>query len=69
MSNVKRLYSFKGYFERFYELLNDHKTGVAAFDALEKEFYELFGANKYSSYESFKVMKRRYIILLQKKKK
>lgn len=68
MSNVKRLYSFIGYFERFYELLHDHRTGIAAYEALEREFYELFGDNKYSSYESFKVMKRRYIILIQKRK-
>lgn len=67
-SRVKQLYSFNGYFEAFFELLPEHKTGVLAFEALEREFYEIFGKNKYCDYATFRVMKRRYILRLQKKR-
>lgn len=66
-TQTKRLYSLKGYFERFFELLPAHGSSFAAFEAVEREFYAIFGANRYNSYESFKVAKRRYVISLRKR--
>jgi len=65
---VKQLYSFNGYFEAFFELMPEHKTGLLAFEALEREFYGIFGKNKYADYGVFRIMKRRYILRLQKRK-
>lgn len=62
---VRRMYSVDGYFERFYEIYQNCRTGAEAFELLEREYYELFGANRYSDYNAFMVMRRRYILRLQ----
>jgi hypothetical protein len=66
---VRRLYAFRGYFERFFELLQENTTSLQAYEALEREYYDVFGENRYSSYETFKVMRRRYVIYLQTARK
>lgn len=66
---VKRLYSVDGYFERFYEIYQNCRTGSQAFELLEREYFDVFGANRYSDYNTFMVMRRRYIIRLQIKKR
>ena len=65
ITQVKRLYSFRGYFEYYFEIFPKHNSGLAAYEALEREFYELFGAHKYADYGVFRVMRRRYVVLLQ----
>ena len=64
---VRKLYPFKGYFARFFEIMaeNGDISGAKAFELLEKEHYSIFGANRYADYGVFRVMRRRYVILLQ----
>lgn len=52
--------SLQGYMNRHLELCKTHKTQYDAFEALEEEYKLITGVNKYSSYESFKVIKTRY---------
>ena len=65
---VKRLYPLSGYFERYFELLPLFGSGHEAYSAIEREFHALFGCNRYNSYESFKVTKRRYILSLRNRR-
>ena len=65
LKQVKRLYSFSGYFEYYFEIFPKYNRGLAAYEAIEREFYELFGANRYADYGIFRVMRRRYVIMLQ----
>ena len=41
------------YVERFFELCETQSTNQEAFDKLEAEYFDLFGVNRYSSFESF----------------
>ena len=66
---VRALYSFRGYFERYYEIYAEHGAGPEAFEALEREYFEIFGANKYKDYQVFRAMRWRYANSLRKKAK
>ncbi len=66
---VKCLYSFKGYFEAYFILYAQHQNGPAAFEALEREYYDIFGQNRYRDYNVFREMRRRYAKSLQKARK
>lgn len=61
--DTKKLLEFKGYFERFFLLKfeHEHTTDQGIYHMLEKEYYDTFGLNKYSSFESFKTSKYRYL--------
>jgi hypothetical protein len=65
LKQVKRLYSFRGYFEYYFEIFPKYNRGLAAYEAIEREFYELFGANRYADYAVFRKMKRKYILVIQ----
>ena len=58
---VRRLYSEKGFFERYSELLAECGQGSIAYEQLEREFIEVFGQCKYSDFDSFRVMHSRYL--------
>lgn len=62
----KKLRSRKGYFERFFALCPKHKVYRKAYEALEHEYYAVYGENRYSSYQSFRVHKHRYLKQLRK---
>lgn len=68
---VRKMYSFEGYFERFFEIMaeNGSISGATAFKLLEKEHFAVFGANRYADYGVFRVMRRRYVIRIQLKAK
>lgn len=62
------LASLEGYFKRFYALsaeLNNHQK---AYYAVEREFYMLYGRNRYENYESFKNAKSKYLQRLGNRK-
>lgn len=50
-----------GYFKRFYELTAKYKSHREAYEALENELFQKFRIGKYSSYNSFKRNKNRYM--------
>lgn len=58
---VRRLYSEKGFFERYGELLAETGQGLIAYEQLEREFIDVFGACRYSDYDSFREMHRRHL--------
>jgi len=61
----RSLYDRKVYILRFYHHLSRYDTHKAAYEATEAEFYDYFGSCKYTSYESFKNVKSRYINALR----
>ncbi len=56
----------EGYFGRFFELCEEYNTYRAAYEALEEELFLLTQTTRYSSYESFKTIKTRYLKNLPK---
>lgn len=63
--NVNRL----TYFDRFYEIKGYDLSDKIAYYKLEDEFFAKFGENRYSSYESFRNGKHRYLKGLQTNRK
>lgn len=64
---AQRLLTQEGYFERFFELVTVSGTYQEAYVKLETEYEQYFGQEKYTSYDSFRNMKRRYLRDLQQK--
>jgi hypothetical protein len=60
-AHIKELLNDKGYFTMFYQMTIEFNTHEETFDALESLFYNFYGKNKYTSYESFRVAKCRYL--------
>ena len=57
-----RLLDQKGYFEVFYEVVSEKQvTHYLAYIEVEARYFEYFSKRKYASYESFRVMKSRYL--------
>lgn len=48
-----------GFIKRYMANLKVSKTNEDAYNLTEEEFYKEFGINKYSSYDSFRVVKNR----------
>lgn len=59
--HITKLLTTKGYFERFYEFVNEFQTHEEAFDAVEHQLKSNFGVNKYTSYESFRNAKSKFM--------
>ena len=57
---MREIVKTSDYFQRFFELLKMHETNAKAYEALEDEYQERYGKPKYSSHESFRVMKTRW---------
>lgn len=53
------------YFIRYYQLVSGDLSSTEAFYAIESEVNELCGQNRYSDYNSFKTMRRRYVKKLE----
>ncbi len=53
------LLSAKGFEERFFYYSKNEKTYIRAYEKTEQEYKEHFGKNKYSSYDSFRVVMNR----------
>lgn len=59
---MKNLLVTQAYFERFYELRDQYRTDRETYFALELEVEsQTSGSSKYTSYESFKQMKGKYL--------
>lgn len=55
------MFTQQGYFNRFYEIIQTVIIHAKAYEQLEDEYFNLYGTNKYTSYESFKVGKHKYL--------
>lgn len=55
------MYSARGFFQRYGELLAEHGTGLLAYEALEREFIDVFGECRYSCYDSFRTVHKKYL--------
>ncbi len=55
------LLTLKGYDEKFFELLPFCETHKKAWEKLEDIYYQSFGKNRYTSYESFKAARSKRI--------
>lgn len=54
------------YFELFFEIKGLDQSDRQAYFDTENAWEEIHGEGKYSSYQSFHVMKRRYLVFLRK---
>lgn len=54
------LLNIDDYFKRFFEITKETETYLEAWEILENEVWEQYRISKYSTYESFKVVKHRY---------
>ena len=61
---MKKLATRDGFFKEYFLECKNHKSNKAAFNALNKEYNDLFGLDRYSDFESFK----RVIIFHNQKK-
>ena len=51
--------TFTGYLEVFYENCRHTKTYMQSWSLTESEYFQIFGQNRYSSYQSFSVVRKR----------
>ena len=58
-TRVKQLITFNGYLQVFYENCRITKTCFEAWEKTEQEYAQIFGQNRYSCYESFRVVRER----------
>ena len=58
-TRVKQLSTFTGYLQIFYEYCRITKTYEKAWELTENEHFQIFGWNRYSCYDSFRVVKNR----------
>lgn len=55
-----KTYSASRYWQRFYDILGDHKTNKAAYEAVESEWNDV-GINMFPTYTAFRAGKTRYM--------
>ena len=56
-SKKHKLLTRKGYFEKFHENTQKTESYREAWEMTERELFEKYGQERYSSYESFKTVK------------
>ena len=63
MIDTESRWSEKGFMDRFDQVLKEFPdfTYSRAYDKVEREHIELFAQTRYSSYDSFRMMRRSYI--------
>jgi hypothetical protein len=58
---AKKLSSAEGFVDEYQSRLASHKKNVEAYWSVEEDFYDLFGRNRYSCYQSFHTILRRIL--------
>ena len=53
------LISADGFVREFWKRAKNHKTMIAAYEELEKEYRETFGKRRYADYNSFRICRDR----------
>jgi hypothetical protein len=59
MNEIQKLYSTIGFVETWESMLNQRETFKQTYERLESRYTEIFGERKYSSFDSFCIVKRR----------
>lgn len=59
--HLQRLLTTEGFIEAFWENCADHATQEQAFDAVNRQFKNVFGKDKYKNFESFRQCRDRFI--------
>lgn len=59
-TRVKQLMTFTGYLEVFYDNCRVTKTYEQAWALTEDEYFNIFGQNKYTSYDSFQHVRKKH---------
>lgn len=59
--DLQKLLTFNGFLALFYSRLNDFKTDQEVYESVEETHERYFGKRKYSSYQTFKVMRAKNI--------
>jgi len=55
----KALFTSDGFISEYYELMGDYQNQQKAYEALERQFFRIFGRRKYKSFESFRQCRNR----------
>jgi hypothetical protein len=59
--NALKLYSIEGFIEEYYSQCRNFNTDKEAYLAVEQKYSNYFGYNRYASFESFRVTRRRFL--------
>lgn len=58
---ARKLNTAEGFVDEYQSRLNKHKRNVDAYWSVEEDYYNLFGRNRYSCYQSFHTILRRIL--------
>jgi len=58
---AKKLSSPQGFVDEYQSRLYDYERNVDAYWSVEEDYYDLFGRNRYSCYQSFHTILRRIL--------
>lgn len=59
ISKMKQLSTTADFFKYYFSKLKEYESNIACFDAVNEEYYNLFGKNRYSDYSTFRVTMHR----------
>jgi hypothetical protein len=57
---LQELLTVEGFVKRYLDMLADYGTCQETYAAVERQYFNAFGKNKYKDYDSFKVTLSRY---------
>jgi hypothetical protein len=58
---ARKLNTAEGFVDEYQKRLYDHRRNVDAYYSVENDYYELFGKQRYSCYQSFHTILRRIL--------
>jgi hypothetical protein len=58
---IRKIGTVTGFYEYYFQQLKNHKTEIECFEAVNDLYFEYFGEYKYSSYDSFRKVKNKYL--------
>ena len=61
LARMKLLATKKGFVQEYYKSCKTAKTNNDAFEAINNEYFDLFGEFRYRNFESFRKIKNRFI--------
>lgn len=61
IAQMQRLATRQGFFQHYFELCKDCPTNLEAFERTNDLYFELYGEYRYSSYNSFRILKNQFL--------
>ncbi len=58
---ARKLNTAEGFVDEYQNRLYDHSRNIDAYYSVENDYYDLFGRNRYSCYQSFHTILRRIL--------